>query len=123
MPLSRTREPVVVDPKRGHAYLTAGTSLCRRTPPSAENGGALQALRCIDSGGRYVDDLSRAIRPGTVYGVDWVERPFAAGEVTRAYGLTGLGWADDGVYVVREGAVWFYAPGRRTLTLKTLGED
>ncbi|ARF54753.1 alkaline phosphatase PhoX [Streptomyces gilvosporeus] len=151
-------EAVVVDPKRGHLYLTedaAGPNglLYRWTPPKgfehgrgrlrtlAEDAGVLAAPQCFDSGGRYVDDLSRATKVGTVYGVDWIEVPdrdartvsvrkqFAAGEVTRARKLEGMWWADGGAYVVssyareespgrHDGQVWFYDPRRRTLTLK-----
>lgn len=153
-------EAVVIDPRRGHAYLTedaAGPNglLYRWTPPQGfrhgrgrlaglgDTAGALQAFRCFDSGGRFVDDLSRATRIGTVYGVDWVDVPdrdarttsvrkqFGADEVTRARKLEGMWWADGGTYIVssyareespvqHDGAVWFYDAGRRTLTLKVL---
>ncbi|MGK5728397.1 alkaline phosphatase PhoX [Streptomyces sp. URMC 124] len=151
-------EAVVTDPSRGHLYLTEDASgpnglLYRWTPPKgfrhgrgklrtlADDAGALQAFRCFDSGGRFVDDLSRATRTGTVYGVDWVGVPdrdarsvpvrkqFKDGEVTRARKLEGMWWADGGAYVVasfareespvqHDGQVWFYHPARRTLTLK-----
>ncbi|GGR49157.1 alkaline phosphatase PhoX [Streptomyces netropsis] len=151
-------EAVVVDPKRGHLYLTEDASgpnglFYRWTPPQgfehgrgrlrtlADEAGALEAFKCFDSGGRFVDDLSRATEPGTVYGVDWVEVPdrdaksvsvrkqFKDGEVTRARKLEGMWWGDGGVYVVssfareespaqHDGQVWFYNPRRRTLTLK-----
>ncbi|MFF3360002.1 alkaline phosphatase PhoX [Streptomyces misionensis] len=153
-------EAVVVDPKRGHLYLTEDASnpnglLYRWTPPAgfrhghgrlrtlADDAGALQAFKCFDSGGRFVDDLSRATRTGTVYGVDWVDVPdrdarkvstrkqFGDGQVTRARKLEGMWWGDGGVYVVssyaraespvqHDGQVWFYDPRRRTLTLKVL---
>ncbi|MET8903954.1 alkaline phosphatase PhoX [Streptomyces sp. NPDC004538] len=154
-------EAVVIDPKRGHAYLTEDASgpnglLYRWTPPEhfrhgrgrlrglADDAGVLQAFKCFDSGGKFVDDLSRATRTGTVYGVDWVDVPdrdarttsvrkqFAAGEVTRARKLEGMWWADGGTYVVssyardespgrpHDGQVWFYDPKHRTLTLKVL---
>ncbi|MFD9025117.1 PhoX family protein [Streptomyces parvulus] len=154
-------EAVVIDPKRGHAYLTEDASgpnglLYRWTPPEhfrhgrgrlrglADDAGVLQAFKCFDSGGRFVDDLSRATRTGTVYGVDWVDVPdrdarttpvrgqFAAGQVTRARKLEGMWWADGGTYIVssyardespgrpHDGQVWFYDPRRRTLTLKVL---
>ncbi|MET7908649.1 alkaline phosphatase PhoX [Streptomyces avermitilis] len=153
-------EAVVVDPRRGRLYLTEDAStpnglLYRWTPPQgfehghgrlrtlADDAGALQAFKCFDSGGRFVDDLSRATRTGTVYGVDWVDVPdrdaktvsvrkqFAAGEVTRARKLEGMWWGDGGVYIVssyareespvqHDGQVWFYDPKRRTLTLKVL---
>ncbi|MEU6345521.1 alkaline phosphatase PhoX [Streptomyces sp. NPDC046977] len=154
-------EAVVVDPKRGHLFLTEDASnpnglLYRWTPPAGfhhgrgklrglpETAGVLQAFKCFDSGGRFVDDLSRATRIGTVYGVDWVDVPdrdakatsvrkqFAAGAVTRARKLEGMWWGDGGVYIVssyareespgtaHDGAVWFFDPKRRTLTLKVL---
>ncbi|MFD6437098.1 alkaline phosphatase PhoX [Streptomyces venezuelae] len=153
-------EAVVVDPKRGHLYLTEDASgpnglLYRWTPPHgfahgrgklrtlADDAGVLKAPKCFDSGGRFVDDLSRATKIGTVYGVDWVEVPdrdartvpvrqqFDDGDITRARKLEGMWWGDGGVYVVasfargespvpHDGQVWFYHPGRRTLTLKVL---
>ncbi|MER6380317.1 alkaline phosphatase PhoX [Streptomyces sp. NPDC001250] len=153
-------EAVVVDPRRGHLYLTedaAGPSglLYRWTPPEgfrhgrgalrtlADDAGVLQAFRCFDSGGRFVDDLSRVRKTGTVYGVDWVDVPdrdartvsvrkqFTDGQVTRARKLEGMWWGDGGAYVVssyaraespvrHDGQVWFYDPRRRTLTLKVL---
>ncbi|WP_329188557.1 alkaline phosphatase PhoX [Actinacidiphila glaucinigra] len=154
-------EAVVVDPKRGHLFLTEDASnpnglFFRWTPPAGfhhgrgklralpDSAGVLQAFKCFDSGGKFIDDLSRATKIGTVYGVDWVDVPdrdakatsvrkqFAAGEVTRARKLEGMWWGDGGVYVVssyareespgasHDGAVWFYDPKRRTLTLKVL---
>ncbi|MYY82044.1 MULTISPECIES: alkaline phosphatase PhoX [unclassified Streptomyces] len=153
-------EAVVVDPKRGHLYLTEDASgpnglLYRWTPPRgfahgrgrlrtlADDAGVLKAPKCYDSGGRFVDDLSRATKTGTVYGVDWVEVPdrdartvpvreqFDDGDITRARKLEGMWWGDGGVYIVasfargespfpHDGQVWFYHPGRRTLTLKVL---
>ncbi len=154
-------EAVVIDPKRGHAYLTEDDSapnglLFRWVPPHgfkhgrgqlrklADDAGALQATRCYDSGGRFVDDLSRATRIGTVYGVDWIDVPdrdgrtvpvreqFDDGDITRARKLEGMWWADGGAYIVssyardespgepHDGQVWFYDPKRRTLTLKVL---
>ncbi|AOR35024.1 Tat pathway signal sequence domain protein [Streptomyces fodineus] len=153
-------EAVVVDPKRGHLYLTEDASgptglLYRWTPPEgfrhgrgklrtlADDAGRLQAFRCFDSGGTFVDDLSRATKTGTVYGVDWtdvpdrdaqavsVRRQFTDDEVTRARKLEGMWWGDGGAYIVssyaraespvrHDGQVWFYDPARRTLTLKVL---
>ncbi|WP_416967357.1 alkaline phosphatase PhoX [Streptomyces sp. 4F14] len=153
-------EAVVIDPRRGHAYLTEDAArpsglLFRWTPPEgfrhgrgklrtlADDAGVLQAPRCFDSTGAFVDDLSRATRTGTVYGVDWVDVPdrdagtlpvrmqFADGEVTRARKLEGMWWGDGGAYFVssyarsgspvqHDGQVWFYHPERRTLTLKVL---
>ncbi|WP_316311628.1 alkaline phosphatase PhoX, partial [Clavibacter michiganensis] len=120
-------EAVVIDPKRGHAYLTEDASnpnglLFRWTPPEhfrhgrgklrtlADDAGTLQAFKCFDSGGQFVDDLSRATKIGTVYGVDWVDVPdrdarttsvrkqFTTGQVTRARKLEGMWWGDGGVY-------------------------
>ncbi|MEV0177268.1 alkaline phosphatase PhoX [Streptomyces sp. NPDC050803] len=154
-------EAVVIDPRRGHAYLTEDASkpnglFFRWTPPKgfeygrgrfrtlADDAGVLQAPRCFDSGGQFVDDLSRATKVGTVYGVDWIDVPdrdaqtvavrnqFAAGEITRARKLEGMWWGDGGAYIVssyareespgapHDGQVWFYDPKRRTLTLKVL---
>ncbi|MEU5053231.1 alkaline phosphatase PhoX [Streptomyces sp. NPDC021096] len=153
-------EAVVVDPGRGHVYLTEDASgpnglFYRWTPPAgfrhgrgklrtlSAGAGVLQAFKCYDSGGRFVDDLARATRTGTVYGVDWVDVPdrdarsvpvrkqFKDGQVTRARKLEGMWWGDGGAYVVasfareespaqHDGQVWFYNPRRRTLTLKVL---
>ncbi|MEV6794771.1 alkaline phosphatase PhoX [Streptomyces sp. NPDC051320] len=154
-------EAVVVDPGSGRLYLTedaAGPNglLYRWTPPAhgfrhgrgqlrhlPGTAGELQATKCYDRHGTFVDDLSRATRTGTVYGVDWVDVPdrdaktvsvrkqFADGEVTRARKLEGMWWADGGAYIVssfargespvqHDGQVWFYDPRRRTLTLKVL---
>ncbi|MER5768398.1 alkaline phosphatase PhoX [Streptomyces sp. NPDC001985] len=153
-------EAVVIDPRRGHAYLTEDAGephglFYRWVPPAgfehgrgrlrtlADDAGVLQAPRCFDSGGRFVDDLSRATRLGTVYGVDWTDVPdrdarttpvrlqFADGAVTRGRKLEGAWWGDGGAYIVssyargdspgpHSGQVWFYDPRRRTLTLKVL---
>jgi secreted PhoX family phosphatase len=153
-------EAVVVDPRRGDLYLTedaAGPNglLYRWTPPGgfqhgrgklrtlADDAGVLQAPRCFGSGGVFVDDLSRATKIGTVYGVDWMDVPdrdatsvptrkqFADGRITRARKLEGMWWGDGGAYIVssfareespvqHDGMVWFYDPRRRTLTLKVL---
>ncbi|WP_149822855.1 alkaline phosphatase PhoX [Streptomyces tailanensis] len=154
-------EAVVIDPKRGHAYLTedaAGPNglFFRWTPPKgfeygprkfrelADDAGVLQAPKCFDSGGKFVDDLSRATKIGTVYGVDWIDVPdrdaktvavrkqFGTDEITRARKLEGMWWGDGGAYIVssyaraespgaaHDGQVWFYDPKRRTLTLKVL---
>ncbi|WP_351225272.1 alkaline phosphatase PhoX [Streptomyces sp. NPDC002133] len=154
-------EAVVIDTKRGHAYLTEDASgpnglFYRWVPPTGfqhgrgrlrhipEDAGRLQAPKCYDAGGRFVDDLSRATKTGTVYGVDWVDVPdrdaktvpvrkqFGDAGVTRARKLEGMWWADGGAYLVssyareespgqaHDGQVWFYDPRRRTLTLKVL---
>ncbi|MFJ5258877.1 alkaline phosphatase PhoX [Streptomyces sp. NPDC088387] len=151
-------EAVVIDPRSGHAYLTEDADtpnglLFRWTPPQgfrhgrgrlrtlADTAGGFQAAKCFDSGGKFVDDLSRATRIGTVYGVDWIDVPdrdarttsirkqFTDSQVTRARKLEGMWWGDGGAYVVssyaraespvqHDGQVWFYDPKRRTLTLK-----
>ncbi|MFF5721140.1 alkaline phosphatase PhoX [Streptomyces buecherae] len=153
-------EAVVVDPRRGHFYLTEDADepnglFYRWVPPRgftpgrralrhlADDAGVLQAPQCYDSGGRFVDDLSRARKVGTVYGVDWIDVPdrdarqvpvrqqFQDHQVTRARKLEGMWWADGGAYIVasfardespvaHDGQVWFYNPRRRTLTLKVL---
>jgi uncharacterized protein len=154
-------EAVVIDPKRGHAYLTedaAGPNglLYRWVPEDgfchgrgklrhlADDAGELQAAKCFDSGGKFIDDLSRATRIGTVYGVDWIEVPdrdarttstrkqFTDAQITRCRKLEGMWWGDGGAYIVssfardespgkpHDGQVWFYDPKRRTLTLKVL---
>lgn len=153
-------EAVVIDPKSGHAYLTedaAGPNglLYRWVPPHgfkhgrgklrtlADDAGVLQATKCFDSSGQFVDDLSRATKIGTVYGVDWVDvvdrdaktvsvrKQFGNQDVTRARKLEGMWWGDGGAYIVssfaraespvqHDGQVWFYDPKRRTLTLKVL---
>ncbi|MFJ6936283.1 alkaline phosphatase PhoX [Streptomyces sp. NPDC101132] len=154
-------EAVVVDPRAGHVYLTEDASgpnglLYRWVPPEgfrhgrgrlrtlAGDAGRLQAPKCYDSTGRLVDDLSRATRIGTVYGVDWVDVPdrdaravpvrrqFADGTITRGRKLEGMWWADGGAYFVssyareespgapHDGQVWFYDPKRRTVRLTVL---
>ncbi|WP_414504213.1 alkaline phosphatase PhoX [Streptomyces sp. NEAU-L66] len=153
-------EAVVVDTHCGDLYLTEDASdpnglFYRWVPPHgfrhgrgqlrklADDAGALLAPKCYDTDGRFVDDLSRATRTGTVYRVDWAEVPdrdaqskpvreqFADDEVTRARKLEGMWWADGGAYIVasyareespvqHDGQVWFYCPRRRTLTLKVL---
>ncbi|RLL66230.1 alkaline phosphatase PhoX [Streptomyces sp. Z26] len=155
-------EAVVVDTRRGHLYLTEDADepnglFYRWTPPSgfrhgrgrlrglADDAGTLQAMKCFDSGGRFVEDLSFTTRTGVVYGVDWVDvadrdaretpirEQFADHEVTRARKLEGMWWGDGGAYFVssyaraedspgrpHDGQVWFYDPKRRTVTLKVL---
>ncbi|MER7767736.1 alkaline phosphatase PhoX [Kitasatospora sp. NPDC096140] len=153
-------EAVVVDPKRGQVYLTEDASnpnglLFRWTPPAgfkhgryqlrklAADAGVLEAFKVFDAQGKFVDDLSRATKVGTTYGVDWVKvqdrdaatvsvrKQFKDGEVTRARKLEGMWWGDGGFYFVssfarsesplqHDGQVWFYNPARRTITLKVL---
>lgn len=115
-------EAVVIDPKRGHAYLTEDAAtpnglLYRWTPPQhfhyghgtfrtlSDTAGTLQAPKCFDSAGQFVDDLSRATKIGTVYGVDWVDVPdrdaqtvavrkqFGEGEITRTASSKACGGA------------------------------
>ncbi|MEW1907992.1 alkaline phosphatase PhoX [Kitasatospora sp. NPDC085895] len=122
-------EAAVVDPKRGHVYLTedaAGPNglLYRWTPPAgfhhgrgrlrtlADDAGVLEAFKCFDPHGKLVDDLSRATAIGTTYGVDWVKVPdrdaktvsvrkqFKDGEITRSRKLEGMWWGDGGTYFV-----------------------
>ncbi|MDT0443627.1 alkaline phosphatase PhoX [Streptomyces johnsoniae] len=122
-------EAVVVDPERGHLYLTEDADepnglFYRWTPPSgfrhgrgrlgtlADEDGAFEAFRCFDDRGRFVDDLSRVTEPGTVLGVDWVPVPdrdardtpvreqFEDGRVTRGQKLEGMWWGDGGAYFV-----------------------
>ncbi|GGT66008.1 hypothetical protein GCM10010272_05670 [Streptomyces lateritius] len=121
-------EAVVIDPRRGHAYLTEDAAepnglFFRWVPPEgfthgrgrlrtlADDAGVRQAPRCFDSAGRFVDGLSRAAI-GPVYGVDWVDVPdrdgrtaevreqFGPGEVIRARKLESMWWGDGGAYVV-----------------------
>ncbi|MDK1474223.1 DUF839 domain-containing protein [Streptomyces sp. 549] len=155
-------EAAVVDVRRGHIYLTEDDKqpnglFYRWVPPRgfrhgrgrlrtlADDAGTLQTMRCFDSGGRFVEDLSHAARAGVVYGVDWVDvadrdarevpvrRQFADRAVTRGRKLEGMWWGDGGAYFVssyardeapggvpHDGQVWFYDPGRRTITLKVL---
>lgn len=154
-------EAVVVDQRRGHLYLTEDASnpnglLFRWTPPAgfkhgkgklrelAADAGKFEAFKVFDSHGGFVDDLSRATKVGTTYGVDWVNVPdrdaatvpvrkqFTEGQVTRARKLEGMWWGDNGFYFVssyareespgaaHDGQVWFYDPKRRTITLKLL---
>ncbi|UGY90702.1 alkaline phosphatase PhoX [Streptomyces gobiensis] len=154
-------EAVVVDPRRGHMYLTEDDKnpnglFFRWVPPHgfrhgrgqlsglADDAGRLQTMRCFDSGGRFVEDLSHASKTGVVYGVDWVDVPdrdarevpvrrqFGQREVTRGRKLEGMWWSDGGAYFVssyardespgapHDGQVWFYDPKRRTVTLKVL---
>ncbi|MFW3169585.1 alkaline phosphatase PhoX [Geodermatophilus sp. CPCC 206100] len=119
-------EAVVVDPRRGHFYLTEDASdpyglLYRWTPPKdfrpgkdrlrdlADDAGTLEAMKAFDRG-RYVPDLSVAEEIGTTYAVEWVEVPdrdaretstraqFGEGQVTRSQKLEGMWWADGGAY-------------------------
>jgi secreted PhoX family phosphatase len=154
-------EAVVVDEYRGHLYLTEDASkpnglLYRWTPPVgfthgpgklrslADNAGVLEAFKCFDAAGQYVDDLSRATQVGTAYRVDWVKvadrdavttsvrKQFLAGEITRSRKLEGMWWGDGGAYFVssyartespgtpHDGQVWFYDPRTSTITLKVL---
>jgi hypothetical protein len=122
-------EAVVVDPHRGHFYLTedAGNPnglLYRWTPPRRFRGGkgalrqvgdtdgVLEAMRALD-GDTHIPDLSIATRVGTRYRVEWVAVPDRdaatvstrkqeyALPVTRSRKLEGMWWQDgEGCYVV-----------------------
>lgn len=122
-------EAAVVDPRRGHIYLTedaagpnglfyrwqpprsyrSGKGVLRRLGPTA---GSLAAMSTKDSSGAHVDDLSRATVIGTTYEVDWISVPdrdartvatrrqFTDTDVTRARKLEGAWWGDGGAYIV-----------------------
>ncbi|MGY1622728.1 alkaline phosphatase PhoX [Geodermatophilus sp. SYSU D00965] len=119
-------EAVVVDPRRGHFYLTEDAAgpyglFYRWTPPEdfrpgkdrlrdlPDDAGTLEALKAFD-GGRHVPDLSVAEEIGTTYSVEWVEvldrdattvstrEQFADDEITRSQKLEGMWWADGGAY-------------------------
>jgi uncharacterized protein len=141
-------EAVVVDPQRGHVYLTEDASnpnglLYRFTPSSLpnglhslRNGGLLEAMWC------GVPDLSVYSQLGTQLTVQWKAVPdpdgipvstrkqFAA-DITRSRKFEGMWWGDDRAYVVcsfarlsdgsaaeHDGQVWSYSPGAGTLTLE-----
>jgi hypothetical protein len=134
----RAHAAAVVDPGRGHHYLTEGGDgpLRRRTA-----SGGLQGVRCFDSGGRFVADLAHCTGTGAVLGVDWLDlvgegtgaaarEPVAVAVVTRMRAPVVMWWGAGGVYLglpsssygedEGRGAVWFYSPSRRTMTLKAL---
>jgi secreted PhoX family phosphatase len=157
-----SHEALAVDPATGDIYLTEDASgpnglVYRWVPPAGFRGGrgvlrelgdadgVLAAMRCTDSSGEHVDDLSRAESAGTTYAVEWVEivdrdareqsvrSQFDDGRVTRAHKLEGAWWGSDegGAYVVssysgggspgsHRGQVWFYDPRRSTFTLRLL---
>ncbi|GAA4667859.1 alkaline phosphatase PhoX [Amycolatopsis dongchuanensis] len=160
-----SHEAVAVDPHDSTIYLTEDASgpnglYFRWTPPkgfrgrrgalrqlqltAGDNAGRLQAMSCF-KGGKHIDDLSEATRPGTRYRVKWVDVPerdarevsvrkqFAAGEVTHSRKLEGAYWGDGGAYFVasyartsdgsvneHDGQVWFYDPRTETVELKTI---
>jgi secreted PhoX family phosphatase len=156
-----SHEALAVDPATAEIYLTEDDSgpnglVYRWVPPAGFRGGrgalralgaadgVLTAMRCSDSSGGHVDDLSRAGAAGTTYAVEWVEVPdrdardepartqLDDGQVTRAHKLEGAWWGDGGAYLVssyssnHRGQVWFYDPRRSTLTLRLLftgGDD
>jgi uncharacterized protein len=113
--------------------------------PGGDTAGTLEAMSCTAAGGRHVADLSEATEPGTRYDVTWVpvaERDARVASVrtqlpddriTRSRKLEGQWWGDGGVHFVasfarqddgsrneHDGQVWFYDPGRRTITLRTI---
>ena len=112
-------EAVVVDPHRGHLYLTEDASspnglLYRFTPAklpnrlhSLRNGGLLEALFCPDA-----PDLSPFSELGTTLRATWVPVPdpaaattsirkqFATGAVTRSRKFEGLWWGNGRAFVV-----------------------
>lgn len=133
-------EAVVVDPRRGHFYLTEDASnpnglLYRWTPPRHFRGGkgalrqvgdtdgVLEALRALD-GNTHVPDLSIATRVGTRYRVEWVavpdrdaatvptrSQPYAK-PITRSRKLEGMWWQEgEGFYFVASYARAAGAPG------------
>jgi secreted PhoX family phosphatase len=159
-------EAVAVDPRDHAIYLTEDASgpnglYYRWTPPEHFRGGqgalralatspggatagTLQAMVCFD-GNTQIPDLSLATKPGTMYGVRWVDVPdrdarevsvrkqFSADQITRSRKFEGQWWGDGGAYVVasfartsdgsakeHDGQVWFYDPIRETITLKTI---
>lgn len=111
-------EAVVVDPTRGHLYLTEDASspnglLYRFTPHTLPNtlhslrdGGLLEAMWSPGN-----PDLSVFSQLGTVLAVEWkaVPDPQAvptstrkqfAGDITRSRKFEGMWWGDDRAYVV-----------------------
>lgn len=123
-------EAVVVDPGRGHLYLTEDAVapnglLYRYVPPDGvvlargvlrqlgPADGVLAGMKAFGPGG-LVRDLSEADEPGTTYTIEWtpvedrdartmkVRKQFWLREeaVTRSRKLEGAWWADDGVYFV-----------------------
>jgi len=112
--------------------------------PGGDTAGRLQAMLCT-KGTRTVADLSEATQVGTTYKVTWVDVPdrlaattsvrkqFATGAVTGSRKLEGAYWSDGGAYFVasfarasdgsrneHDGQVWFYNPGKETVTLKSI---
>jgi uncharacterized protein len=111
--------------------------------PGGDTAGSLQAMSC-SRGSRHIADLAEATQPGTQYRVTWVDVPdrqattvsvrnqFSDDQVTRSRKLEGQWWGDGGVYFVasfarlsdgsaneHDGQVWFYDPGKQTVTLTT----
>ena len=123
-------EAVVIDPRRGHAYLTEDAAapnglFFRWTPPRgftygpgkfrtlADDAGVLQAPKCYDSGGqlrrrpvpRHEDRHGVRRRLGRRPRPRRQDRRRAQavrrhGEITRARKLEGMWWGDGGTYIV-----------------------
>ena len=97
------------------------------------------------AGDRQVPDLAEATEVGTTYRVRWIDVPdrdavqisirkqFQPGQVTHSRKLEGQWWGDGGAYFVasfarttdgsvkeHDGQVWFYDPGQKSVTLKTI---
>jgi len=114
------------------------------TETRGDTAGRLQAMSCY-AGEQQVPDLAEATEVGTTYRVRWVDVPdrdavtdpirrqFGPGQVTHSRKLEGQWWGDGGVYFVasfarttdgsvkeHDGQVWFYDPGQKSVTLKTL---
>ena len=116
-------EAVVVDPQRGHLYLTEDASgpngLVYRFTPNDRRphygalraGGTLDAMTCSD-GGTHVPDLSVYTEPGTELSVAWIVVPdplatttsirkqFTNDQVTRSRKFEGTWWAGGRAYIV-----------------------
>jgi secreted PhoX family phosphatase len=141
-------EAVVVDPQRGHLYLTEDASspnglLYRFTPSAANglhtlrNGGLLEAMYSPG-----VPDLSVYSQLGTQLPVQWKAVPDPDGiplstrkqfgaDITRSRKFEGMWWGDDRAYIVcsfarfsdgsaaeHDGQVWSYDPGSSSLRLE-----
>ncbi|MDN5917021.1 MAG: PhoX family protein [Pseudonocardia sp.] len=111
---------------------------------TGDTAGTFAAMRCL-RGSQHVRDLSEATQAGTRYSVEWVDVPdrlaettstrkqLPEGRVTRSRKFEGAWWGDGGAYIVssyarlddgsknaHDGQIWFYEPGRKEITLKTI---